>query len=95
MRRINITNFNQINNKTNKNKINEFKKTIRNSRNYVKYENILLDDEILLKAPGSFADEEEGNNLLKVNFLNENFFSEGDNISNNDYEDKQPFRQTN
>ena len=95
MRRISITNFNQRNNKININKNNDFKKSIRNSRNYVKYENMFLDDEIFLKAPGSFPDEDEGNYLLKLYFLNENFYSEEDNISNDDYMDKPPLRQTN
>ena len=95
MRRISITNFNQINNKINANKNFEPKKSIRNSRNYIKYENMFLDDEIFLKAPGSFPDEDEGNYLLKLNFLHENFYSEEDNISNNDYMDKPPLRQTN
>ena len=95
MKRISITNFSKINNKNNKNNNNEFKKNIRNIRNYVKYENMFLDDEIFLKAPGSFPDEDEGNYLLKVNFLNENFYSEEDNLSNNDYSEKPPFRQTN
>jgi len=97
MKRISITNFNQINNKINKNKnkFNEIKKSIRNSRNYVRYENMFLDDEIFLKAPGSFPDEDEGNYLLKVNFMNENFYSEEDNLSNNDYINKVPLRQTN
>jgi hypothetical protein len=93
MKRISITNFSKINNKNNKNNNNEFKKNIRNIRNYVKYENMFLDDEIFLKAPGSFPDEDEGNYLLKVNFLNENFYSEEDNLSNNDYSEKPPFRQ--
>ena len=88
--RISITNFNKLNN--NINQINHIKNS--NIKNFVKYENMFLDDEIYLRAPGSFPDEEEKNYLLRLNFLDENNYLEEDNV-NNEYIDKTFIRQTN
>ena len=90
--RISITNFNSINNN---NKIINKKKIENNIKNFVKLENMFLDDEEFLRAPGSFPDEEETNYLLKLNFLEESNYFEDDNIINNEYIDKHLFRQTN
>ena len=87
MKRISITNFNQ----NNKNSINH----IKNIKNCIKYENMFLEDDYFLKAPGSFPDEEEKNYLLKLKFLEENNYFEDDNIENNEYIDKTLIRQTN
>ena len=87
MKRISITNFNQ----NNKNSINH----IKNIKNCIKYENMFLEDEYFLKAPGSFPDEEEKNYLLKLKFLEENNYFEDENIENNEYIDKPLIRQTN
>ena len=87
--RISITNFNKVNN--NINQINHIKNNIKN---FVKYENMFLDDEVYLRAPGSFPDEEEKNYLLRLNFLDENNYLEEDNV-NNEYIDKTFIRQTN
>ena len=89
MRRISITNFNQNNN--NKNHLNQ----IRNIKNFVKYENMFLEDEYFLRAPGSFPDEEEKNYLLKINFIEENNYLDDDNISNNEYKDNSLYRKNN
>ena len=86
MRRVSITNFYQSNN-LNKNKQNI------NINNFVHYEDMFLDDEIYLRAPGSFPDEEEKNYLLKLNFLEENDYLETDNI-NNEYVDRASFQKT-
>ena len=87
MKRISITNFNQ----NNKNSINH----IKNIKNCIKYENMFLEDDYFLKAPGSFPDEEEKNYLLKLKFLEENNYFEDENIENNEYIDKPLIRQTN
>ena len=87
MKRISITNFNQ----NNKNSINH----IKNIKNCIKYENMFLEDDYFLKAPGSFPDEEEKNYLLKLKFLEENNYFEDENIENNEYIDKPFIRQTN
>ena len=87
MRRVSINNFNQSNN-LNKNKNNNI-----NIQNFVRYEDMFLDDEIYLRAPGSFPDEEEKNYLLKLNFLDENDYLETDNI-NNEYIYQAPFQKT-
>ena len=86
MKRISITNFtkNQKNNDINK----------INMNNFIRYENMFLDDEIYLKAPGSFPDEEEKNYLLKLNFLDENNYLEEDK-ENNEYINEYKIRHTN
>ena len=86
MKRISITNFskNKINTDINKKNIN----------NFIRYENMFLDDEIYLKAPGSFPDEEEKNYLLKLNFLDENDYLEADK-DNNEYINEYNIRHTN
>ena len=88
MKRISISNFNKLN----KNKINLNQK---NKKNFVRYENMFLDDEYFLKAPGSFPDEDEKNYLLKLKFLEESNYIDEDNIKNNEYIDKPLLRQTN
>ena len=90
MRRISITNFTKLNN--NKKNINHIKNNIKN---FVKYENMFLEDEFFLRAPGSYPDEDEENYLLKLNFLEENNYFDEENISNNEYVDKPLLRQTN
>ena len=88
MKRISISNFNKLN----KNKINLNQK---NKKNFVRYENMFLDDEYFLKAPSSFPDEDEKNYLLKLKFLEESNYIDEDNIKNNEYIDKPLLRQTN
>ena len=88
MKRISISNFNKLN----KNKINLNQK---NKKNFVRYENMFLDDEYFLKAPSSFPDEDEKNYLLKLKFLEESNYIDEDNIKNNEYIDKLLLRQTN
>ena len=83
MRRISITNFTKLNNNK------------KNIKNFVKYENMFLEDEFFLRAPGSYPDEDEENYLLKLNFLEENNYFDEENISNNEYVDKPLLRQTN
>ena len=90
MRRISITNFTKLNN--NKKNINHIKNNIKN---FIKYENMFLEDEFFLRAPGSYPDEDEENYLLKLNFLEENNYFDEENISNNEYVDKPLLRQTN
>ena len=90
MRRISITNFTKLNN--NKKNINHIKNNIKN---FVKYENMFLEDEFFLRAPGSYPDEDEEDYLLKLNFLEENNYFDEENISNNEYVDKPLLRQTN
>ena len=88
MRRISIKNFNQFNKESIHIKNN-------NIKNFVKYENMFLEDELYLRAPGSFPDEEETNIVLKLNFLEENNYLDEDNISNNDYIEQPFLRQMN
>ena len=90
--RISITNFNGMNGGVKK--IN--KKMIENNlKNFVKLENMFLDDEEFLRAPGSYPDEEETKYLLKLNFLEGCNYIEEENIINNEYVDKHLLRQTN
>ena len=90
MKRISITNFNKLN--KNKNSITHIKNNIKN---FVKYDNVFLDNEFYLRAPGSFPDEDEANFLLKYNFLEENNYLEEENRASNDYINHQYIRQTN
>ena len=87
MKRISITNFNKLNNNINKKK--------NNSRNMIKYENMFLDDELYMRAPGSFPDEEDQNYLLNIKFLEDCNYIEGDRSSNNGIGDNPKLRQTN
>ena len=88
MRRISITNFHKSSNK----KINI--DHVKNNQNFIKYDNIFLEDEFYLRAPGSFPDEEEENYLLKINFIEDNNYFEDDNTSNNKYIDQSLLRHT-
>ena len=90
MKRISITNFNKLNN--NINKVNKKK---NNSRNMIKYENMFLDDELYMRAPGSFPDEEDQNYLLNIKFLEDCNYIEEDRLSNNGIKNNQRLRQTN
>ena len=87
MKRISITNFNN-------NKNNNINNINININNFIRYKDMFLDDEIYLRAPGSFPDEEEKNYLLKLNFLDENNYLEEDK-TNNEIIDKSCIRQTN
>ena len=89
MKRISITNFNKLGAK--KNNIAHIKNNIKN---FVKYDNMFLDDEFYLRAPGSFPDDEEANYLLRYNFLEQNNYLEENRTSKDNFES--PYiRQTN
>ena len=66
-----------------------------NLKNFVKLENMFLDDEEFLRAPGSYPDEEVTKYLIKLNFLEGCNYIEEENIINNEYVDKHLLRQTN
>jgi len=61
----------------------------------IKYENMFLDDELYMRAPGSFPDEEDQNYLLNIKFLEDCNYIEGDRSSNNGIGDNPKLRQTN